>query len=209
MTHKPGSLHARLRETADHAWGLYCALEYTIPHRSTKGPDQGRPVHHKLSHSTYPGNSVASNLTNEFHRQIRRMESHLAERIIGGYPKRRGSSNANTRRAIDAVVNYCETSDDATIIGTLGYLTAWNRRAENVFNPEGGLHRLPRQPGEGEARCPYCKRPTMRWNPARGIAVCVHPQCYNTDGHRPRWSAEYIVLGGQLVFRWDEMQEAA
>lgn len=156
-----------------------------------------------------PGNYVAIELTHEFAGEIRRFEVHLKERIIGSYPQRRGSSDTNTRKAIDSVINLCETGDNVTVLGVLSYIATWTRRAENVFTPQNGLHRLPRQPGEGEARCPYCSFQSMRWHPASGVAVCIRPACRDTDGQRPRWTAEYTPIGDQLVFHWREQQEAA
>lgn len=209
MIHEPGSLRARLRTTTDQAWRLYCALEVAVPHRQVTGAHQPAISRQRRVVAPIPWNSVAAELTLEFAEEIRRLEVHLKERVTGGYPKRRGSSGANTKFAADSVVNLCEASDDTTVLGVLGYVSTWSRRAETYFNPEGGLHRLPREPGHKETPCPYCQCKTMRWNPARGLAVCVNPACRNQDGQRPRWSAEFVVLGGQLVFRWDELGEAA
>lgn len=209
MIHEPGSLRARLRIAADHAWRLNCALELHVPHPQVTGLSAARPSHQKRSAAQFPWNPVAAELTLEFHNEIRRLETHLKERIIGGYPRRRGPSDTNTRLAVDSVVNLCETCADADVLGILNYLTTWTRRAETYFNPEGGLHRLPREYGEKESPCPYCQNKTMRWNPARGLAVCVNPLCHNQSGNRPRWSAEFTILGGQLIFRWDELEAAA
>lgn len=147
-------------------------------------------------------------LTIDFANEIRRLEVQLKGRLTGGYPQQRGSSGTNTHYAIDSVVNLCTTSDDVTVLGVLSYVATWTRRAENYFNPQKGLYRLPRQPGEGEARCPYCSAHTMRWCPAEGIAVCIRPTCLNTDGQRPRWRADCVPLGDQLVFHWKELEAA-
>lgn len=208
MTHEPGSIRARLHTSIDTAWGLYCALEVAIPHRQTVVDNTGGGGKRKPSVSTIPWNSVAAGLTLEFHSKVRSLESGLNEQIVGA-TKHRGSSTANTRYAIAAIDRLCVMCDDTTVLGVLGYFDSWSRRADAVFNPENGLYRLPRQPGDGEARCPYCQYQTMRWHPARGQAVCVNPGCRNQDGQRPRWSAEFTVLGGQLVFRWEEMEDAA
>lgn len=208
MTHEPGSLHSRLRENADHAWRLYCILEVMVPHRQSTSSGQERIGHTKPPTAPLPWNSVAAELTLEFHNEIRRIEVHLKERITGSYPRRRGSSGANTRHAIDSVVNLCEASDNDTVRGILNYLTGWDRRADTFLHPEHGLHRLPRLPGENEARCPYCQAPTLRWSPTKGIAVCVRPACRNEQGHRPRWNADFTLTGEEMVFHWTE-QEAA
>ncbi len=209
MIHESGSLRARLRTTTDHAWRLYCALEVAVPHPQVAGPSQAAISRQRRAVAPIPWNSVAAELTLEFAEEIRRLEVHLKERVTGSYPKRRGASRANTRFAADSVVNLCEACDDTTTLGVLSYIATWTRRAETHFDPDAGLRRLPREPGQRETPCPYCQCKTMRWNPARDLAVCVNPTCHNTGGQRPRWSAEFTILGGQLVFRWDELQEAA
>lgn len=208
MTHDPGSPHARLRENADQAWRLYCALETLIPYRESTSSGQERIGRTKPASAPVPWNTVAAELTLEFHNEIRRLETHLKERVIGGYPKRRGSSGPNTRLAIESVVNLCTTCETGIILGILNYLATWTRRADAYFNPQNGLYRLPRAPGQGEARCPYCQRPTMRWNPSRGWAICVNPACHNDYGLRPRWSADFTLDDSQLVFRWEERETA-
>lgn len=208
MTHEPGSIHARLHTSIDTAWHLYCALETLVPHRQTVVDNSGRGGGQKPSASTIPWNSVAAGLTLEFHSKVRSLESNLNHGLTG-YTKHRGSSSANTRYAAKSIERLCTTAPDDYVLGILGWFDGWNRRADAVFCPENGLYRLPRQPGEGESRCPYCRYKTMRWNPGRGQAICVNPSCRNADGERPRWSAQFVVLGGQLIFRWDEVEKAA
>lgn len=208
MIHEPGSLRARLRTTADHALSLHWALELAVPHRQVTGEYQAPIPHHRRSVAPIPWNSVAAELTLEFHNEIRRLETHLKEHITGGYPRRRGSSDDNTRYAVDSVVNLCEMRDDSDVLAILNFLTGWTRRAEVYFNPAGGLHRLPREPGEKETPCPYCQHKTMRWNPARGVAVCVNPLCRNHNDQRPRWCAEFTITASGLAFHWDEVDAA-
>lgn len=203
MIHEPGSLHACLRTAADDAWRLYCALEQEIPERQATGFDPARPSYQRRSVAAANWNSVAAELTLEFHTKIRALESSLNERVAGS-TKRRGASDANTRYAIDAVVNLCEAIDPADVLGILRYLTRFTRRATTYFDPSDGLRRLPRNPGEKEHRCPYCGNKTMRWNPARGKAVCILPTCENDLGVRPRWFVRFEVMDNQLIFRWDE-----
>lgn len=206
MTHDPGSIRARLRTSTETAWRLYCALELAVPHRQTTidGGGGGK----RKAGSTIPWNSVAAGLTLEFHAKVRGLESSLNEQITG-YTKQRGTSQTNTHKALESIDRLCTTADDTTVLAILSWFDTWISRADTFFRPEHGLYRLPRQPGEGEGRCPYCQYKTMRWQPSRGLAVCVNPGCRNTDGHRPRWSAEFTVLAGQLIFRWDEKEDAA
>lgn len=107
--------------------------------------------------------------------------------------------------ALRSIVNYSHAVDDQTVLGVLGYLDRWIRRAEAVFRPDMGLHRLPRTPGEEEMRCPWCEYQTMRWQPATGIIVCINPECRDASDQRPRWVADYELVGDQLRFTWKPM----
>lgn len=123
--------------------------------------------------------------------------------------RRRGGSRNNTRAALQAVAILTDAVDDQIALSALIVIDRWNRQASAVLHPEKGLHRVPREPGENELRCPYCTYQTMRWHPATGIVVCVNPECVNGEGHRPRWSAEFTIDGEVLQFSWVEMKEAA
>lgn len=200
-----GSLQERLKNSTESAWRLYCSLEIMLPFKEAS---KGQPIaRQKLTASTIPWHGAAAGLIHEFYSEVRRLEVNLAASITGIRGVRRGGSDGNTRMALRAINNYSASVDDQLILGVLGYLERWIRRAEAVFDPDLGLHRIPRQPGEEELRCPWCEYQTMRWQPASGIIVCVNPECRNTDGVRPRWRADYEVLGDQLQFTWTSMDE--
>lgn len=187
------------------AWRLYCALEVSLPFKESRGNERIR--RQKLSASTIPWHGAAAGLTQDFHAGVRRIEVNLAATVTGIQGARRGSSEKNTRYALDAIVNLLEAVDDQTVRGVSGYFTRWVHRAENVFNPDHGLRRVPREPGEGELRCPWCTYQTMRWQPATGILVCVNPECRTDQDIRPRWRAVYELTDDGLAFDWEPMQE--
>lgn len=209
MVHAPGSLRARIKDSTEQAWRLYCALELVIPHRESSKGEQVRTSRQRLVASTIPWHATAAGLTMELHAEVRRLENHLKEELTGQLGSRRGGSTGNTQFALRSLANLTETVDDQTALSVLNVLDRWNRRADAVLHPENGLHRVPRQPGEKEWRCPHCTFQTMRWNPGSGVIVCVNPACHNTDGVRPRWFAEFAVEGDQLRFSWRTIGEAA
>ena len=142
-------------------------------------------------------------LVTELDADIRRFEVRLREKVTGVLGGRRGSSRKNTQHALKSVANLAEAVDDQTVLGVLNTLTRWTARADTVFDPDKGLHRIPREPGEKEMRCPYCVYQTMRWHPASGIAVCINPECLTDNGARPRWAVEYTVVDDELKFTWE------
>jgi hypothetical protein len=195
-----GSLRERLKSSTDQAWKLYCALNAAIPYKeASKGQQISRQ---KLTASTIPWHGSAAGLVFAFYAEVRRLEVNLKAALTGIRGVRRGGSDGNTRMALQSVVNYCLTADDQTVLGVLGFMDRWIRQANAVFDPDLGLHRLPRTPGEDEMRCPWCEYQTMRWQPATGIIVCINPECRNGDGIRPRWRADYEIVGDEMQFGW-------
>lgn len=145
----------------------------------------------------------------DLYAEVRRLEVNLKAQVTGIRGARRGGSDGNTRMAMRSIVNLSFAVDDQTVMGILGFTEGWVRQAQAVFNPDLGLHRLPRNPGEDDMRCPWCEFQTMRWQPATGIIVCINPECRTDKDIRPRWIANYEIVGDQMQFAWEEMHEGA
>lgn len=172
----------------------------------------GQPIsRQKLTASTIPWHGPAAGLVHDFYAEVRRLEVNLKAIATGIRGVRRGGSDGNTRMALVSIVNlsFSPAVDDQTVAGILGYIDGWVRQANSVFNPDLGLHRMPRTPGEEEMRCPWCEYQTMRWQPATGIIVCINPECHDTEGNRPRWRADYEVVDDEMRFTWEQMKETA
>lgn len=208
MALEPGSIRACLDEAAHRAWRLYCALELEIPYKKT-AVDEIKVQRQKLVASTIPWNASAATLVLELHAEVRRLETHLTEQVSGGYKARRGGSRDNTLFALRAIAKLAHGVDDQSVLSAFLVLDRWGNKADAALNPEKGLHRVPREPGAKEMRCPYCDYQTMRWNPANGVIVCIYPECTTDDGERPRWTAEFTVQNDALSFSWQPFKEAA
>jgi hypothetical protein len=204
MRADPGSLRERLKSSTDQAWKLYCALNAVIPFKeASKGQRISRQ---KLTASTIPWHGSAAGLVTDFYAEVRRLEVNLKAAVTGIRGVRRGGSDGNTRMALQSIVNLSFSVDDQTVLGILGFVDRWIRQANAVFNPDLGLHRLPRTPGEKDMRCPWCEYQTMRWQPATGIIVCINPECTTDEGVRPRWRADYEIVGDEMLFTWNELK---
>ncbi len=206
---EPGSLRARLQSSTDQAWRLYCALEVVIPFREAPRNDGIRTSRQRLVASTIPWDTNAASLLMELHVEVRRLEVHLKEKVTGQLTDRRGGSADNTQYALKALTKLAEAVDDQTVLSVLNVVDRWNRKTDNFFHPEKGLHRVPRSPKEEELRCPYCEFQTMRWHPGTGIIVCVNPDCLNESGVRPRWEARFVLQDDALAFSWEALSDAA
>lgn len=203
MAIEAGSLRGELKASTERAWRLYCALEVMVPYRETDAQGQVRFNRQKLTASTVAWHRTAAMLVTDLHADVRRLEAGMREQVTGVLVYRRGGSRENTRYALKAVSNLAESVDDVTALNALNALNRWIQRTNAVFDPDRQLHHIPRNPGEGEMRCPYCERKTMRWHPPTGNAVCINPECVTGEGVRPRWTAVFTVDGGELVFSWE------
>lgn len=197
----PGSLRERLKSSINEAWNLYCALEVMLPFKEAS---KGQPIsRQKLTASTIPWHGTAAGLIHDFYAEVRRLEVNLKSMITGIHGVRRGGSDGNTKMALQSIVNLSYAVDDQTVLGVLNYISKWARQAQAVFNPDMGLHRIPRAPGEGEMRCPWCEYQTMRWQPATGSIICVNPECRTDKDIRPRWQASYDIVGDETRVVWE------
>jgi hypothetical protein len=204
MRADPGSIRERLKGSTNQAWKLYCALNAVIPFKEAgRGQQISRQ---KLTASTIPWHGAAAGLVYDFYAEVRRLEVNLKAEVTGIRGVRRGGSDGNTRMALQSIVNFSHVVDDQTVLGVLGFVDRWIRQANAVFNPDLGLHRIPRTPGENDMRCPWCEYQTMRWQPATGIIVCINPECRNDSDERPRWRADYEIVGDEMRFTWNAFE---
>lgn len=184
---------------------MYCALGSMLPYQEVRpGQPSGRQ---KPVAAPIPWHGQAAGLVTDFHAGVRRLEVDLCGIVTGVRGVRRGGSDRNTQFAVSRIVNLAEAIDDQTAIGVLSFFDRWLRKAEAVFSPDKGLHRVPREPGEPELRCPCCIYQTMRWQPSSGIIVCVNPECRTEEGIRPRWRADYVLVGEEMRFTWEPLRE--
>jgi hypothetical protein len=179
---------------------VYCALEAIIPY-----PEAGhgeRISKGKLVASSPAWHGQAAHLVLELHEYVRRLEASIAQKLSGRIRLVRGASLENTRYALEALPKITHGVSENETLDIVIHIERWVRRGESVLGPEKAIHHLPRNPGEGEMRCPYCDFQTMRWSPPRGMAFCVNPTCVTDDGARPRWVIEYEVTASVLLFSW-------
>jgi hypothetical protein len=207
MAADQGSLRGDLKDSMETAWRLYCALRMSLPFKERHN---GERIHRqKLSASTAPWHEAAAGLTHDFHTKVRSLEVNLRIDVTGLTGVRRGSSEENTQRALHALSDLAVRASDQQVRDVSGYFARWNQRAEAVINPDRGLRRVPREPGQPELRCPWCTYQTMRWQPATGVLVCVNPECRTDADVRPRWMAAYELGDDGWNFTWEPMGEGA
>lgn len=197
---KPVSTHVAIRNDfrseGVSAFKLNQELESII---AIKSKGSGEVFHGKVDHSQPPWNAQAAGLIVELHAWVRRTERLW--RDSAGLPVRyRGGSNRNTLKGLEALSGLSEALDDELVREDRAWLTSWCRRAQIILGEKEAVKRLPRNIGEREAKCPWCKRSTLRQRSLEGMIFCIDPRCKDEDGKHPQAYLE--CFKGEWVLRW-------
>lgn len=193
------AIRDELRSSVTHALVLNGQLELVV---AVKVKQPGT-FHGKVDFSQPPWYAPVANAITDLHALAREMEAWL--RLSQHLPSRpRGGSSENTRKALEGVVRLSEAALDGTVRGHTRELNGWGRRAKVALGETEMPKKLPRQPGEPERKCPFCKNHTLRMTPlglCRDEQIkCVNPGCKDEEGRPPTARVEYFH--GELVLRW-------
>lgn len=193
------ALRTTLRESVGHSLTLNTQLEAVIAIK----PVQPGIFHGKVDFSQPPWCAPVANAITDLHALAREMEAWL--RLSQGLPKReRGGSSENTKKALENVVRLSEAAQDATVRSHTRELNGWGRRASVALGEMEMPKKLPRQPGEPERACPFCKNHTLRMTPLglrRDEQIrCMNPVCKDDNGRTPTAQVEYFQ--GEFILRW-------
>jgi hypothetical protein len=192
------SARERLAIAVDTSRQSYWRLETLI---ITPAPDHSGPSSRQAPGSKPPWNAAAAVLIFDFSRSVRAAELRL--RLAIQLPIReRGTSDKNTMIALDMIKSLCEAAGDNRASEEASWLERWDARARRALGEASQLTRLPRQPGEPERPCPFCRCFTLRYLPFHGVVRCVNPGCRDAEGRRPSAKIEYSDFTGSLELVW-------
>jgi hypothetical protein len=194
------ALRSRLRDTITLALGLNTRLE-AITAIKTRQPSG--IFHGKIDHSQFPGNVAAINTILDLHALAR--ETEIWFRIALKLPeKHRGGSSANTRKALEAVARLAEGAADHAVKEHTRAVDKWCTRALVVLGVIEAPRKIPRQPGQPDPKCPFCKDATLRSWPMGGEIRCISPTCRDEGGRKPSARMEYSAHVGDFVLVWQD-----
>lgn len=194
----PAQLRADLREIIDEAVGLNLLLENII---AVRGKQSSEVFHGKVDHSQPPWNAAAANAIMELHRYARTNEAFLRSQLHIP-PRQRGGSSANTKAALEAITKLADGATDEHVRFVKKDIDGWCKKALIILGVIETSKRLPREKGQQEPKCPWCKRDTLRQLALDGIIKCVDPECKDEEGRRPFAQLEYFR--GDMVLRWQD-----
>jgi hypothetical protein len=194
------ALRARLRDSAGHAVILDGKLEALIAERPAKSSGG---FHGKIDFSQPPWHAPVANCHLELHSLSRRLEREMRWELV--LPQRaRGGSNANTRKALEAVCRLGEGTDDFMVRLVTKELEKWSRRASIALELTEVPKRLPRNPGGPEPKCPFCENHTLRSRSLEGKIYCISPGCKDEEGRKPEARMEYSPVTGGWEVVWQD-----
>lgn len=194
----PVRLRTDFRETIHDTTAYGKVLEHTVYVKEKQWSDK---FHGKVDHSQPPWNSVAANHVLDLHSLSRQNERFL--RTMLNFPLRtRGGSSGNTYLALEHCVKLAEGSTDANVQWVKHDFDRWVKQAKIILGQAETAKRLPREHGQKEAVCPWCRRDTLRQLALEGLIKCVDPNCTDEEGRRPFARLEYFH--GEPILRWQD-----
>ena len=194
------ALRSRLRESVEYALMLDARLESLI---AVKSGQPSERFHGKVDHSQPPWNAQVADMVLGFRQLARELEAWL--RVSQQLPaKLRGSSDGNTRKALEGVIRLAENADDLTVKRLTKDVDRWVRSARVVLGETELPKRLPRRPGQAEPKCPFCEHHTLRMRPLEGVVFCIFPDCRDDDDRKPSARMEFSAHAGDWVMVWQD-----
>jgi hypothetical protein len=192
------ALRDKLRETAGNAIDLNSQLELVV---SFKPRQPSSVFHGKIDFAQPPWYAPVANAILDLHSDVRRLEKIV--RQAQSLPIRpRGGSSANTVKAVEALCALSEAADEFSVRMVTTSLGGWCRRASIALSITEPPKRIPRNPGESEPSCPWCKHRTLRLFPLDEKVKCIDPECVDEEKRRPEAVMKYSPVVGDYILVW-------
>ncbi len=186
--------------------GLLDTLEALVPEQ-VGDPSVGR-LSRRLAHSAPPWHTEAAETLMLIHTGARDTEAKLAYLVLH-IRRRRGSSWANTRHALEAIPDLATRAGRPHDDHARREVELWIRMARQLrdVDQQERWATLPRQPGHIPPPCPYCGTYALRWSPTSGNVRCTNTDCVDEGGHRPKATMRQGRYSGQAALVWRDGRE--
>ena len=173
----------------------------------THPPDGGQPQVSGTGSTTSspPWNPAPASVLLGIHEGVRRLETSML-REAGLPARRRGGSDVNTARALQAITGLGVAVPAAGSAAAARILYRWAGQAARLPGiDEAPRWRPVRRTGGGlPPRCPYCGTYSLRVAQASGAVACFLPGCADKDGNRPYGRLDLSRMTGRPVLAWND-----
>lgn len=182
---------------------LIMARQLTAEHDVSARP---AGVMASTARSAPPWNPAAAEITLDAHAGIRQREREL-RREVTGQPMSyvRGGTDANTIKALVAIIALCSSATPGTVRETCRQFAAWTAAAQRLPAIDEVTRWTPiRRHGSSDVvLCPYCQTPSLRAAVIAGLVACFNPGCQgDSDGRQPLARLDYSKINGDPVLAW-------
>jgi hypothetical protein len=178
------------------------AAEALIAHLDATGPGfiSGAAVA-----SQPPWNAAVANALMDAHAGLRRLEAQVRRRVTGSVLAR-GGSDASTRSAIEALVNFAPTLARHHAAEVARQMDRWSVSVMSLPAVDHLPYWMPIRLSDGSATppCPYCGTPSLRRHEAYGVVACLKPSCPAATGGRRPWAQIGRDDRGRMTWWWPD-----
>jgi hypothetical protein len=199
----PVALHVRVTDDVAALAGLLERLEEELPEKKKNpygGHGSGKGGHPPLT----SWNSQVAMLLLDVHAGVRDLETDLKYQVTGRV-RSRGGSDRNTAKCLANLPALCAGCDHAAVSLACKKLESWIWRARMVLGDAEPFSRLPRLPGQGDPRCPFCRTAgSLRVRHATGSVICLKPTCKDSEGNRPQGRVEVGSFSAEPLVAWTD-----
>jgi hypothetical protein len=199
------SLSDRLTSACSELGGLLAQLEAEIVHKRregfTAGGSPSRGGHRPLA----AWNTPVAMLLFTVHAGLRELEADL-NYAIAGHIRIRGGGDGVTIKLLTVIPSLTAGAGEQHQQRVARQIEAWCGQARMVLGEAERWQRLPRQPGEAEPRCPWCRKHTLRYKSFTGVVRCINPdpECKDADGNKPLGRLEIGIVSGEPQLAWND-----
>jgi hypothetical protein len=147
-----------------------------------RSPTTGQLRRNSGTRSRLPGNVQAFYVLTDAHEGVRRLEADL-RREVSGSTQPRGGSDANTRAALDAIVNLSAAADPDSARYAARLLMRWTVAGLRLPGIDEATRWRPIRGANGSAppQCPYCATFSLRLAEGAYVVACFNPDCEGRD----------------------------
>jgi len=161
----------------------------------TAKPDTDGSTGHGKPGSRPPWNSAAANAALDAHEGLRRLEA-VMRKAVTGHALRRGGSDANTLKAIEAIERLGAAMTADAAVQAARILDRWSLAIQQL----PAIDEAERWQRVSGACCPYCGHPMLRLSPRSGRVTCLRwGVCADRDGNHPQGQVDRSVSGEPMV----------
>jgi hypothetical protein len=195
------SLHTRIVDACADLAELLGRLEREIVYKRKEGFSAGGSPQKGGHRPLAAWNTPVATLIFVVHAGIRELTDDLTYSVAHTI-RPKGGAHKVTLLLLERLPSLAAGADQHLAHRTARQVENWCGQARTVLGEAERWQRLPRQPGEAEPACPWCKNHTLRYKSFTGVVKCITPGCRDSDGNSPQGLLEVGAVSGEPQLAW-------